>query len=158
MGSLNPPSLGEDSMCNCRASVWNHAEDVWSLTMPWKRGLLLWQECRDARELPVRFIHCWYNVAQQCVIYRENSEPIGELRIHSCMWYKMPFGGMFLCSVATSSSGESGGSWWGLWRLLAFTPRGAERLPFFPTKGWIHHSARYDPKHLNVFGKTALVF
>lgn len=32
----------------------------------------------------------------------------------------MPFGVLFLCSAATSSVGESGGSWGGLWRPCRF--------------------------------------
>lgn len=97
-------------------------------------------------------------MAWQRVIYRENSESIGELRIHSCMWSTIPFGGnvLVLCGHLLR---------WGIrWLLvravktLAFTPVGAEGLPFSPTKGWIHHSTHYDQKHLNVFGADSSCF
>lgn len=101
----------------------------------------------------MRLIQCWYSMAQECVIYRENSEPIGRLRIHS--WEsKMPIGGMFLSSVDTSSDwGNSGCSWWGLKTAAAFTPRGAEWLPFSLTTKRIHHLTHCDRKHLSTFGK-----
>lgn len=86
MASVNPLSVGEASMCNFGATAWVMLQMLAASRWPRREaeavaGALRW----GPEELPVQFIQCWYRLAQQCVIYRENSESVRELRIHSCM-------------------------------------------------------------------------
>lgn len=154
MAALNPLSVGEDLMCNFGTTSWVMLKMLEASRCPRREAVAMVGGQRwDPGELPVRLIPHWYSLAQRCVIYRENSEYICELRIHSCMRWKMPFGGMFLCSWPPPSKGNPEASGEGSEGPATFTPLVAEGLPFFPTKGWIHHSTCYNQKHLNIFGE-----
>lgn len=154
MAALNPLSVGEDLICNFGATLWVTLKMLGASRCPSREAVpMVGGQRWDPGELPLRLIPCWYSLAQWCVIYRENSESIHELRIHSCMRQKMPFGGMFLCSWPPPRKGNPEAPGEGSEGPATFTPLVAERLPFSPTKGWIHHSARYDQKHLNIFAE-----